>query len=54
MRMWRLYLRASAAAFRVGNLTLWQIQFTQGPPVNLPLTRDYLHRDQAANVATRS
>jgi len=54
VRMWRLYLKASAAAFRVGNLTLWQIQFTQGPPVNLPLTRDYLYRDQAANVATGS
>jgi cyclopropane-fatty-acyl-phospholipid synthase len=28
VRMWRLYLRASAAAFRVGNVTVWQIQFT--------------------------
>ena len=54
VRMWRLYLEASAAAFRVGNLTLWQIQFTQGPPVTLPLTRDYLYGDHAANVATGS
>jgi len=51
-RMWRLYLRASAAAFRVGNLTLWQIQFTQGPPVKVPLTRDYLYRVHATDLAT--
>jgi hypothetical protein len=44
--MWRLYLAASAAAFRVGNVTLWQFQFTQGPP-DLPLTRDYLYRTHA-------
>ncbi|HVQ74849.1 MAG TPA: cyclopropane-fatty-acyl-phospholipid synthase family protein [Candidatus Binatia bacterium] len=42
VRMWRLYLRSSAAAFRVGNLTVWQIQFTRGENNNLPLTRDYL------------
>ena len=47
VRMWRLYLAASAAAFRVGNVTLWQIQFTQGPPTDLPLTRDYLYRTSA-------
>jgi cyclopropane-fatty-acyl-phospholipid synthase len=42
VRMWRLYLRSSAAAFRVGNLTVWQIQFTRGENNDLPLTRDYL------------
>jgi cyclopropane-fatty-acyl-phospholipid synthase len=42
LRWWRLYLRSSAAAFRVGNLTVWQIQFTNGPSGELPLTRDYL------------
>jgi cyclopropane-fatty-acyl-phospholipid synthase len=42
VRMWRLYLKGSAAAFRVGNLTVWQIQFTKGPNNDLPLTRDYL------------
>ena len=52
VRMWRLYLQASAAAFRVGNVTLWQIQFTQGPPATLPLTRDYLY--QASEIATAS
>jgi hypothetical protein len=49
-----LYLRASAAAFRVGNVTVWQIQFAQGPPVALPLTRDYLYRNPTADLATTS
>jgi len=48
VRMWRLYLRASAAAFRVGNMTVWQIQFTKGAPAGLPLTRDYLYRERTA------
>jgi cyclopropane-fatty-acyl-phospholipid synthase len=52
VRMWRLYLRASAAAFRVGNMTVWQIQFTNGPPADLPLTRDYLYRDQTPTELT--
>lgn len=43
VRMWRFYLRASAAAFRSGNLTLWQIQFVKGAPGRLPLTREYLY-----------
>jgi cyclopropane-fatty-acyl-phospholipid synthase len=51
VRMWRLYLNGSAAAFRVGNLTLWQIQFTKGSPVGLPLTRDYLYRERTADLA---
>ena len=50
VRMWRLYLAGSAAAFRVGNLTLWQIQFTKGPPLHLPLTRDYLYQDRVADL----
>jgi cyclopropane-fatty-acyl-phospholipid synthase len=47
VRMWRLYLKGSAAAFRVGNLTVWQLQFTKGPNDDLPLTRDYLYRQPA-------
>jgi cyclopropane-fatty-acyl-phospholipid synthase len=50
VRMWRLYLRGSAAAFRVGNMTLWQIQFTKGPSSVLPLTRDYLYRESTADL----
>ena len=51
VRMWRLYLKGSAAAFRVGNLTLWQIQFTKGPNDDLPITRDYLYRDRTVDLA---
>ncbi|HXJ80204.1 MAG TPA: cyclopropane-fatty-acyl-phospholipid synthase family protein [Candidatus Methylomirabilis sp.] len=50
VRMWRLYLAGSAAAFRVGNLTVWQIQFTKGPPVDLPLTREYLYQERTAHL----
>jgi cyclopropane-fatty-acyl-phospholipid synthase len=50
VRMWRLYLRASAAAFRVGSVTFWQIQFTSGPPADLPLTREYLYQDRVADL----
>jgi cyclopropane-fatty-acyl-phospholipid synthase len=42
-RTWKLYLAGSAAAFRVGSLNLWQIQFTRGTPDDQPLTRDYLY-----------
>jgi len=42
-RTWRFYLAGSAAAFRVGNLNLWQIQLSNGPTDALPLTRDYLY-----------
>ena len=52
VRMWRLYLRASAAAFRVGSVTLWQIQFASGPPADLPLTREYLYQNRVADLMT--
>jgi cyclopropane-fatty-acyl-phospholipid synthase len=44
VRMWRLYLAASSAGFRYGDLDLWQIQFTKGLKNDLPLTREYLYR----------
>jgi len=50
VRMWRLYLAGAAAAFRVGNMTLWQIQFTKGPSDALPLTRDYLYRESTRDL----
>ena len=52
VRMWRLYLSGSAAAFRVGSMTLWQIQFTKGPSADLPMTRDYLYRERTADLVT--
>jgi cyclopropane-fatty-acyl-phospholipid synthase len=50
VRMWRLYLTGSARAFRTGNLTVWQIQFTKGPNDELPITRDYLYREHAGEA----
>lgn len=46
VRMWRLYLRSSAASFRITGLNVHQILFSKGPNNVLPLTRDHLYRDQ--------
>lgn len=43
VRMWRLYLRASSAAFRQGAVELHQILVSRGQPVNLPLTREDIY-----------
>lgn len=43
VRMWRLYLHSSAAAFRYGSLNLWQVTFTKGLVNDLPLTREYMY-----------
>lgn len=43
VRMWRMYLNGSAAAFRWGDARLYQIVFTNGPNNALPLTREHLY-----------
>jgi cyclopropane-fatty-acyl-phospholipid synthase len=43
VRMWRMYLNGSAAAFRWGDIRLYQILFTNGPNNALPLTREHLY-----------
>jgi cyclopropane-fatty-acyl-phospholipid synthase len=43
VRMWRLYLRASASAFRRDGINLQQIVFTKGLNNHLALTRDFLY-----------
>lgn len=43
IRMWRLYLRGSAAAFRYGDLSLHQFLFSRGRNNALPLTRAHLY-----------
>nr|WP_197703137.1 cyclopropane-fatty-acyl-phospholipid synthase family protein [Aneurinibacillus soli] len=43
IRMWRLYLRSSAAFFRLGDLGLHQVLFSKGANNNLPLTRSHLY-----------
>lgn len=44
IRMWRLYLRGSAASFRYGNFDLSQLVFTKGLKNDLPLTRAALYK----------
>ena len=51
-RMWRLYLRCSAASFRHGDLDLAQILWTKGLTESTPMTRDYMYRD-AVRAVTR-
>jgi cyclopropane-fatty-acyl-phospholipid synthase len=48
IRMWRLYLHASAAGFRAGRLDLHQFVFTHGINNSLPLTREHLYQPRAA------
>jgi cyclopropane-fatty-acyl-phospholipid synthase len=43
VRTWRMYLRGSSAAFRWGDLRLYQILFTNGLSNSLPLTRDHIY-----------
>lgn len=44
VRMWRLYLIASAANFQVGGIDLHQIVFTKGANNDLPMTRENLYK----------
>lgn len=43
VRTWRIYLRGSAAAFRWGDIRLYQILFTNGLNNSLPWTREHLY-----------
>lgn len=45
-RAWRLYLAGSIAAFRVGNLQLFQVIFAGAKCQKIPWTRAYLYSDQ--------
>lgn len=44
VRMWRLYLNASAASFVAGGLDIHQIVFSKGINNDLQMTREYLYR----------
>ncbi len=46
VRMWRLYLRASSAAFREGAVEVHQILVSRGQPKYLPLTREDIYKEQ--------
>lgn len=43
IRMWRLYLRGCAAAFRVGSTDLHQLVFTNGINNDLLMTREHIY-----------
>jgi cyclopropane-fatty-acyl-phospholipid synthase len=43
VRMWRLYLRASSAAFRAGSIEVHQILVSRGQPAGFPMTREYIY-----------
>ncbi|GMW06559.1 MAG: cyclopropane-fatty-acyl-phospholipid synthase family protein [Gammaproteobacteria bacterium] len=45
VRMWRLYLAGSTAAFTTGSLQLFQILFAPGESNAVPLTRAEIYRD---------
>jgi cyclopropane-fatty-acyl-phospholipid synthase len=47
VRMWRLYLAGSAAAFTTGTLQLFQVLFATSQNNNVPMTRDHLSQPQA-------
>lgn len=44
IRMWRLYLAGSIAAFETGTMQLFQVVFTKPENNEIPMTRDYLYR----------
>lgn len=43
VRAWRLYLVGSIAAFRLGDLQLFQVVFNRGDSNNVPMTREHLY-----------
>jgi cyclopropane-fatty-acyl-phospholipid synthase len=43
VRMWRLYLAGSVAAFTTGSLQLFQVVFAPGESNDVPLTRAHLY-----------
>lgn len=43
IRMWRLYLQASAASFRTGNIHIHQMLFSKGINNDLALTRQHIY-----------
>jgi cyclopropane-fatty-acyl-phospholipid synthase len=44
LRAWRLYLTGSIAAFRLGDLQLFQIVFQRGRSNDVPFNREHLYR----------
>jgi cyclopropane-fatty-acyl-phospholipid synthase len=51
VRMWRLYLAGSIAAFTMGTLQLFQVLFAPGGSNDVPLTREHLYRGDSPSRA---
>jgi cyclopropane-fatty-acyl-phospholipid synthase len=51
-RMWDFYLTACELGFRRKELMVFQIQLAKSMDA-LPITRDYIHEFEAANMAGR-
>jgi cyclopropane-fatty-acyl-phospholipid synthase len=49
-RMWEFYLVASQTSFELGRINVFQVQLQRGTSP-IPLTRDYLYRDESADVS---
>lgn len=47
VRMWRLYLRFSAASFRYEDIYVHQISFCNGKAKDYPLAREWIYEDRA-------
>ncbi|HEV2114560.1 MAG TPA: cyclopropane-fatty-acyl-phospholipid synthase family protein [Terriglobales bacterium] len=54
VRMWRLYLAGSVAAFRTGTLQLFQVVFAGSQCEAFPWTRAYLYEPQRENAGLRA
>jgi cyclopropane-fatty-acyl-phospholipid synthase len=52
VRMWRLYLNGSIAAFECGELQLFQVLFAMPRNNQMPLTREDLYRPQGSRACT--
>ncbi|MGL2819114.1 class I SAM-dependent methyltransferase, partial [Helicobacter pylori] len=44
IRMWDLYLRTCASAFRVGSADLFQLLLTNSVDNTFPLTKEYIYQ----------
>jgi cyclopropane-fatty-acyl-phospholipid synthase len=53
VRMWRLYLAGSEAAFNTGNLQLFQVTFVTGTNHGMPLTRADLYENHPTDAHAR-
>jgi cyclopropane-fatty-acyl-phospholipid synthase len=49
VRMWRLYLAGSEAAFTSGDLQLFQVVFARPRNNRIPWTREHLYRQEPAS-----